>query len=441
MSSRPAILPLASRAAAPEKHILALEEVRSGQLERGLLFGGGLLVLGFLLWATLTRLPELVLAPGEVVTILAAAPVQHLEGGIVETVLVTEGARVAADAPILRMNGTAARADLGQSRTRAAALRLQRERLNALVEGGALPDEGLEEILGAQRAALAARLRAQANRVATLHEQIAARRSEINTLIGQRRAHSQQIDVLRDELSTRQGLARDGLSTRVAVLEMRRLLLAAEAERDRTEGQIVTARIAVAEVEARIDELKANAIDDARHEAARVTQELAEVEETIQRLEDRVERTLVRAPGAGTVRGLTVTRAGGVVQPGQLVAEILPDDAALVVDARVDPRDIGFVRVGQSVTVKVMSFDFSRFGTVPGAVERVSAGSFSNEQRQPYYKVRIALEREHLGHDPARTRLVPGMTTQVDITIGGKSVLEYLLKPLYASMSTAFRER
>lgn len=311
--SQPVAPTLASRVIAPERHILALEEIRTSRLERTLVLGGGALVFGFLLWAGLTRLPELVVAPGEVSTVIASAPVQHLEGGIVEAVMVTEGSAVTEGAPILRLNATAARADLGQLRTRAEALRLQRDRLTAVIEGGALPDEGLAAILGAQRAALAARLRAQANRVATLREQVAARGSKINTLSSQLRAQSKQIDILRDELETRRGLARDGLATRVAVLEMRRLLLAAEADRDRTEGQVVTARIAVAEVEARIEELRANATDEARHEAARVTQELLEVEETIARLDDRVDRTVVRAPGAGTVRGLVVTRAGGVV--------------------------------------------------------------------------------------------------------------------------------
>lgn len=124
-----------------------------------------------------------------------------------------------------------------------------------------------------------------------------------------------------------------------------------------------------------------------------------------------------------------------------MIAEVLPADASLIVDARVDPRDIGFIRVGQNVTIKVLSFDFARFGTVPGVVERVSAGSFLNDQRQPFYTVRVALAREHLGRDPAHARLVPGMTAQADIVIGGKTVLQYLAKPLYASTATAFRER
>ncbi len=159
------------------------------------------------------------------------------------------------------------------------------------------------------------------------------------------------------------------------------------------------------------------------------------------RLRDRADRTLLRAPITGIVRGLAVHRAGSVVQPGALIAELLPQNGRLVVDARISPRDIGFVAEGQAVNIKVQAFDFSRFGTVHGMVERISAGSFLDEQRQPYYRARVALSQPHVGHNPRLARLAPGMTVQADITTGTKTVMQYLLKPIYASTATAFSER
>jgi HlyD family secretion protein/adhesin transport system membrane fusion protein len=303
------------------------------------------------------------------------------------------------------------------------------------------PDPVLAALLGPQRAALEARLAAQAARRATLAEQIMQRRAEIATLRAQAASTERQIDLFRDELATRQALARDGLTTRIAVLEANRLLLGAEAEHERLNGQARSAAGAVAEAEARLAELRSTAVDEAQQEASRVAQEIAETEEALLRLADRAGRTLLRAPSAGRLRGLAVTRPGAVLQPGMLVAEILPEDAALVVDARISPRDIGFVAPGQPVTVKVQAFDFSRFGTVEGRIERISAGSFLDEQHQPYWRARVVLSQDHVGRNPGLARLAPGMTVSAEITTGRKTVMQYLLKPLYAAVATAFRER
>ncbi|WP_270939181.1 HlyD family type I secretion periplasmic adaptor subunit, partial [Falsiroseomonas oryzae] len=298
-----------------------------------------------------------------------------------------------------------------------------------------------DALLGPQRAALEARLAAQAARRLTVAEQVAQRRGELATLAAHATALERQVAMFRDELATRQALARDGLTTRIAVLEASRLLLGAEAEQERVAGQAATAARSLSEAEARLAELDFAALDEARSEAARVAQEIAETEAAIIRLEDRAERVLLRAPGAGIVRGLVVTRPGTVLAPGTLAAEILPADAALVVEARIGPRDIGFVAPGQPVTVKVQAFDFSRFGTIDGHVERISAGTFLDEHKQPHWRVRIALSQAHVGRNPDLARLAPGMTVSAEITTGRKSVLQYLLKPLYGATSTAFRER
>jgi HlyD family secretion protein/adhesin transport system membrane fusion protein len=441
--SRIIALPEPSRVPSPDRHILALEEVRLRGAERAAILGAAALVAGFLGWAAVTPLPEIAVAPGQVETSLAAAPVQHLEGGIVEAVLVREGETVAEGQPLLRLHDAAPRAELGQMQVRLAALRLQAERLAALAAGGTLPPAlpAAEALFGPQRAALEARLAAQAARRATAGEQVAQRRGEIATLTAQAAALERQVLMFRDELATRQALARDGLTTRIAVLEATRLLLGAEAEQERVTGQAATAGRSLAEAEARLAELGTAALDEARTEAARIAQEIAETEAAILRLEDRAERVLLRAPSAGVVRGLAVTRAGTVLAPGAMVAEILPADATLLVEARIGPRDIGFVALGQDVTVKVQAFDFSRFGTVEGRIERLSAGAFLDEQKQPHWRARIALAQDHVGKNPDLARLVPGMTVSAEITTGRKTVLQYLLKPLYAATSTAFRER
>jgi HlyD family type I secretion membrane fusion protein len=465
MHASPPSLPRASRVPRPDSHVLALEELRVHGLERAVVLGTGLLVAATLAWASLTRIPEVAVGAGEIVPAVALAPVQHLEGGIINEVLVDEGDLVEAGQPILRMSDAAALADLTQARLRLESLQMQSQRLTAAADGnttaaefrsrrstavataGSNGEAGDAPMLIAgpfaapQRAALDSRLRSLSDRIAVLKEQVAQRRSDLATLSGQISALQEQMNLHSRELGIREELARNGLTTRLAVLEAQRLFMSAKAEHERLSGQYASGERSLAESEARIAEAQSTAIDEARQEAARVALEIAETAEVVHKLEDRAERTLVRAPIGGIVRGLTVHRSGTVLQPGALVAEIMPQDTPLVADLRLMPRDIGFIEAGQTVHVKVQAFDYSRFGSVEGVVERVSAGTFLDEQRQPHYRARIALNQQYVGHDPRMAQLAAGMTVQADITTGHKTVLQYLLKPIYSAMAASFHER
>ncbi|WP_161600883.1 HlyD family type I secretion periplasmic adaptor subunit [Teichococcus oryzae] len=436
-------LPRASRQPRPDSHVLALEEVRVHGLEHLVVIGAGLLVAGLLGWASLTHLPEVAVGLGEVVPSTAAAPVQHLEGGIVSAVMVEEGELVVPGQPILQLNGATADTEMRQARLKLESLQLQARRLIAAADGNmaglAAPVPGL--FVAPQQAALDARLRLLADKRTILVEQAAQRRNELTVLAGQISALEGQIALYAGELATREELARSGLATRVAVLEATRLLLSARAERERLAGQRGSTRSALAEAEARIAELQSTAVDEARQEAARVALDIAETAEALRRLEDRADRVVLRAPIGGVLRGLAVHRPGAVLPPGGLVAEIMPQDMALVADVRLSPRDIGFIAVGQPVNLKVQAFDYARFGTIGGQVERISPGTFLDEHKQPHYRARIRLSQQHVGHDPRLARLTAGMTLQADITTGAKTVLQYLLKPIYSAMAASFHER
>lgn len=456
--------PRASRQPRPDAHVLALEELRVHGLERTLVLGTGLLLAAGLAWASLAHVPEVAVSIGEIAPTSAPAPIQHLEGGIVSEVLVNEGQAVEEGQALLRMNDAVAQTELLQAQHRLESLRLQAERLAAaadrnavaldgrsrLAPAGVLAHAGDDEtmpplgsglFLEQQRAALTARLRALADRVSVLQEQVAQRRSDIATLAGQISSVQDQMELHAKELAIREDLAKNGLTTRLSVLEAQRLLMSAKAEHERLTGQRATAERSLAEAEARVVEAQSAAIDEARQEAARVALEIAETTEVVRKLEDRAERVVLRAPIGGVVRGLAVHRPGTVLPPGGLIAEIMPQDTQLVADVRLMPRDIGFIEVGQPVHVKVQAFDYARFGSVEGRVERVSAGTFLDEQRQPHYRARIALKQQHVGHDPRHAQLVAGMTVQADITTGTKTVLQYLLKPIYSAMAASFHER
>jgi HlyD family type I secretion membrane fusion protein len=440
----------ADRAPGPTRHMLALEEVRLHGPQRALMLGVAALVATFVGWASVAVLPESAVALGEVTTEVAAAPVQHLEGGIVAAVLVSEGDRVRRGQPILRMDATAAASEHAQQTARLATLDMRAARLAAFVAAvsrpGAAP--GLAAAAGASAsaeapgaAALAARLAGLAGRLAVAEGALAQTRAEAAALVVQTAAAEVEVDLARAERETREALVARGLATRLALLEARRLELAAEGAALRLTGARAAADAAVAEAEARLAEIRATAIDEAEREAAAVAAERAEVGALIARLADRLTRTLVRAPADGTVRGLAAPGPGGVLPPGALIAELLPEGVRLVVDVDVGPRDIGFIRTGQPADIRLTAFDHARYGVLPGVVERISAGAFVDEQGRPHHRVRLGFAAPPTDGPASRIAPAPGMAVEAGIRTGDKTVMQYLLKPLFAYGAEALRER
>jgi HlyD family secretion protein/adhesin transport system membrane fusion protein len=422
---------------------LALEEARSPRLGR-VVIGATALLLGlFALWAAITRVPEIAVAQGSIAPADPVAPVQHLEGGIVEAVLVADGEAVTAGAPLLRLAGAAAQAELDQLRVREAGLHFQSARLRAFLDDAPfVPEEGAFPLLAAdQQAELEGRLRTRLDRALVLRAQLGQRQADAAGLDAQLAGLARQHALQANELALRERLLEQGLTTRIAVLEVRRAVLAMEAELGRLDAAAAAAQRAIAEAEARLAEADSTARDEAARDISRINRERAEVEGQLRAAYERVGRLTVLAPADGTVKGLVARSPGQVVQPGQVLMELVPQRAPLVVEARLSPRDVGFARIGQPVTVKVQAFDYARYGTLDGQLAQISATTTADEHGQPWYAARITLAAQHVGHAGTQHRLLPGMTVQADIVTGGKTLLQYLLKPVHAAMSEGFRER
>lgn len=149
----------------------------------------------------------------------------------------------------------------------------------------------------------------------------------------------------------------------------------------------------------------------------------------------------IRAPVRGIVVGPTIHTVGGVVPPGAVLLELVPLDKELIVETRITTRDVGHVKVGYPVTVKVTTYDFARYGAISGELKDISASTFLDAEGEPYYRGGVTLDRRYVGSDPELKRILPGMTVQADIKTGKKTLLAYLLNPVISSFKTSFRER
>jgi HlyD family type I secretion membrane fusion protein len=347
--------------------------------------------------------------------------------------------------PLLRFASATAQAEFERLRARDAALGFREAHLRALLDGSplvlAVDDPAFAALAEDQRAAHEERLRHRDDRLSVLSQAVAQRRAERQALAAQEDGVRQQLTLHANELALRETLLAQGLTTRIAVLETRRAFLAASAESERLAAMAVASDNAAAEAEARLAEALSALREEVARELGRVAAERLEVTEARREAWERTGRLSVLSPVDGVVKGLQVRRAGAVVAPGAPLLEIVPEGTTLLVEARLSPRDIGFVTVGLPVRVKVDAFDHARFGTVEGTIVQIAASTALDADNQPYYAARIALAAAHVGQDATRHRLLPGMTVRGDVVTGGKTLLAYLMKPVHAAMNDSFRER
>lgn len=426
-------------------HAYELEEGGPPRVASTVIFTiAGILTAG-IAWAALAPVHRVAVAPGQIVPVGNIAAVQHLEGGIVERVLVEDGAVVAAHQPILQLHGAAALAELNALRARESALAIQQARLSAFVHGGALrgslaADGTSRNLVEAQLSLLDAQRESRAQQRTVLEKQLAAKRSDRAALVEQIELARKQADLAVQEREARRELFEKGLTTRAAYIEAQRADNRAQGDLASLEGQLQRSAEAILEAEARLRELDARLANEAELEMGRISAELLEVRETMAKLEDRAERLIVRAPVAGRVKDLKAPGPGTVLPPGMIVAEVVPQDRRLQVEVRISPRDIGHVRPGQPVEVKVESFAFSTYGAVPGRLERVAASTSSDGDGTPYYRSVVRLDRDYVEAKSGTRPLRAGMTVHADIVTGERSVLQHLISPVQTALASALRE-
>lgn len=404
------------------------------------------LVAAFVIWAAFMHIDEVAVTFGTVVPARSVQVVQHLEGGIVREILIEDHAMVQAGQPLVRLDGAQASAELEQTQSRRAGLAIRAERLRAFVDGRQ-PDFSTvapkyHSLADDQSEILVANTDRRDSQRKVLEEQIQQKRAEIYAAQQQQKGVAEQLRLVSEEVKMRETLFNSGYSSKVDVYAVQRQRAAAESELSRLKGQEATAAKALEELAKRITDLDNNLRQDALGELGTVTAEMAQIDDMLGRLQDRVTRLEIVSPVKGYVQNLKAKTVGSVVPAGGMLMEVVPVDDELLVETHISTRDVGHLHTGQKVTVKVASYDFVRFGSVDGTLRGISATTYVDEKDgTPYYKGWVVLAQPWVGKHANENPVLPGMTVQADVITGEKTLLQYLLKPLQASFSQAFRER
>ncbi len=348
------------------------------------------------LWAYLANIDEVTRADGKVIPSQHVQIVQNLEGGIVKKILVREGEIVDKGQILMTISDVRFSSDYRESLLEKYSLSAKIQRLIAETQNKPFkpsaslikeaPDLIQNEIL------------------------LFKTRNKEMEILNMRRS------LLNKELEMTKPLVKEGAVSEVEVLRLEQSL-------GEIDGTIITAERTT------IDELT---------EAKR---ELSKVKQQNQTLKDRLERTTVRSPVKGIIKQIYVTTIGGVIQPGMSLMEVVPLDDTLLIEAKVRPSDIGFLHPGQDVMVKITAYDFSIYGGLKGNIEHISADTTENEEGDSFYEVWVRTQKNFLGSQKGPLRIIPGMTSTVDVLTGEKSVLDYIMKPILKAKNRALRER
>jgi adhesin transport system membrane fusion protein len=420
--------------------MLRQEPLRARVLLRSI----GVVFAVFILWAAVAQLDEVTRGEGKVIPSRQVQVLQSIDGGLVSEILVREGEVVQPNQLLIKIDETRFVSSVKENQAQYLGLVARAARLRAISEGKAFvpPPEVVKadpSIVDQERQFYEARNSELSAAVSIARQQLSQRQQELNEAQAKRAQASQGYELTSKELSVTRPLIASGAVSEVELLRLERDVSRYRGERDMASAQISRVQAAINEAQRKIEEVELTFRNDASKELSETMSKLNSLAEGSVALSDKVKQSSIRSPVKGTVKRLLVNTVGGVIQPGKDMIEIVPLEDTLLLEARVLPRDIAFLRPGQPVIVKFTAYDFSIYGGLDGTLEHIGADTVMDEKGNAFYTVRVRTSKPGFGD--ANLPIIPGMVAEVDILTGKKSVLAYMLKPVLRAKSVAMTER
>lgn len=402
---------------------------------------------GFLVWAYHFEIQEVTRGNGRVIPSTQLQVVESLEGGIVRAINVREGDVVDQGEILMQIDDTGFSAEQGELRRREGALMAEKSRLEAearMESDLVFPQQLVTDNPLATAAEMEVFLsrQIQLNReLEVLRNKLSQRESELAELEALQEKRAQMISPLSEEKELTARLTETGAVPKIELLRLNSRL--AELSGDLAVGRAAAFRVraSIQQAHSEIEAAESSYVFTARQRLARLQVELAVVLEALKAADDRVTRTQLRSPVRGTVNRLSVATLGAVVQPGEQVAEIVPADDGLLIEANVLPSDVAFITPDADASVKITAYDYLIYGSLPGKVVRIGADTITDSEGREFFRVIVRTDRNYLGTQDGPLPISPGMVASVDVQTGRKTVLDYIVNPIRRASAEALRER
>lgn len=397
----------------------------------------------FIAWAGMVDIDEITRGDGKVIPLQQLQVLQSLDGGIVSQILVKEGDSVNAGQVLLQVDSTRFEASVRENRSEYLSLTAKAARLQALREGKPFspPADVVAEdptTVEQERQLFNTANSEIQTQISIARQELEQRNHELTEAIAKQNQSSLAYESSLKELTVTRPLLNSGAVSEMDLLRLQRDVDRFRSERDIASSQISRGRAAVNEGERKIQEVELNYRNLASKEFSETMAKLNSLTQTSAGLSDKVKQSAIRSPVKGTVKRLLINTVGGVVQPGRDIVEIVPSEGKLVLEAKVQPRDIAFLRQGQKAMVKFTAYDFSIYGGLDATLELIGADSVTDDHGNTFYTVRVSTSKTYLA---SNLPIIPGMVAEVDIITGRKSILSYLLKPVLRAKQAAMTER
>jgi adhesin transport system membrane fusion protein len=399
------------------------------------------------LWAAVFPLEIASVCEGEIISASLVKKVQHLEGGIVDAVLVKDGEFVHKDQVLVTLQGVSSQADTRELEAHIGGLKIHILRLETLLSGEralhipealqrAYPEQArvAKELFAARREKLSVAVQGQGYRVEQRSGEIEENRSRINHLQSRRA-------LLLEQIKINNKLRKEGLSSEYESLELQK-------ELSSVEGQLAEAESAIKRLKATLDEEKSKKTSLSVNEAEEIKsnlndarKELGELTERLAKFSDTSQRTQIRAPVEGVVMMVYVHSRGEVVSPGGIVLSMVPGNDTMLAEVKLPVSEIGFAKMGQPARLQLAATVSRGFAPISGKVVYISPDALTQENKPPYFTVRIATSERAFSNGAQKYQLTPGVSVSAAIITGRRTVLMYLLDPLFGSVRFALAER
>lgn len=404
------------------------------------------LILSLGVWAYFTELDNVTRGEGRVISAMQNQNVQAAEGGVILRRYVSEGSQVTQDDILFEIDPIDANSELNRFLQRRAALQIKEIRLRAEIseESLQIPTElramspavaaSEESLFRARLTELTGALAILEQRLVQREQDLLSAQSSIESLENTQQLISQEIDIM-------EPLVRQAIAPETRLLELRRELERARGSQSAARAQETSARAGIAEIESEIINRRDDYVLASMQELSTTVAELSEIEESLPSLQERVGRTVIRAPVTGIVNRLNFRTPGGYVNRGDIMVELVPTEDDLVIEARIRPADISNIRLDDLVRIRFSAYDSSRYGTVDGRVIRISPDAVQDRDTgETNYLIDVAIEGSIVLEEGMSVTFLPGMTATVDVLSGKRTILEYVWQPVARVQELALRD-
>ncbi len=401
----------------------------------------------FLLWASWAKLDEVTRGMGQVIPSQRTQEIQNLEGGILETMFVREGQDVDLGQPLAKLSPRILEANLREAESRMRENEISIVRLQAEIDGTepVYSEELQREFPNAIRDQLStyrARVAQYASEASALESQINQRNIEVEESLAKKRQIEENLRITLQRRDMARPLVEKGIYSRMDYLQIEQQIAGLNGDLNAVLQTIEKSRSAVNEAKQRMNTRRTEIVATATDEMSKRRAENNSLRENINAIQDRLQRTEILSPMRGTVKRILINTVGGVIKPGETILELVPLDDTLLVEARIKPTDIGFIKPEQKAMIKLTAYDFSIYGGLEGFVEDISADTIEDKRGEPYYQVKLRTKKSSMvSREGKELPIIPGMQASVDIITGEKTVLAYLLKPITKASHNALTER